>query len=141
MGQWILIYHLFTRYWPGTVVIWAGVVSHWVLDWITHRPDMPLYPGGPKYGLGLWNSIPGTLVVGLTMFAIGVWLYARTRRAWDRIGRYALFAYVALLLAAYIGDRFSSPPADVADIAWSGVVAILILMPWAWWFDRHRAVQ
>jgi hypothetical protein len=47
-----LIYHLITRYWPGTVVIWIGVISHWVLDWITHRPDMPLYPGGARYGLG-----------------------------------------------------------------------------------------
>jgi hypothetical protein len=118
-----LIYHPITRYWPGTVVIWIGVVSHWVLDWITHRPDMPLYPGGPRYGLGLWNSIAGTLVVELLMFAVGVWLYARTTCARDRIGQYAFLAYVALLLVFYIGDRFSSPPASVAEIAWLGIAA------------------
>ena len=39
------------------------VVSHWVLDVVTHIPDMPLYPDGPKFGLGLWNSVPGTLAV------------------------------------------------------------------------------
>jgi hypothetical protein len=133
-----LIYHLITRYWPGTVVIWIGVVSHWVLDWITHRPDMPLYPGGPRYGLGLWNSIAGTLVVELLMFAVGVWLYARTTRARDRIGQYAFLAYVALLLVLYIGDRFSPPPASVSELAWTGIAAEVILLLWAWWFDHHR---
>ena len=43
------------------VVMAALVVSHWVLDWVTHAPDMPLYPGGPKFGLALWNSVPGTM--------------------------------------------------------------------------------
>jgi len=135
------VYHLITRYWPGTVVIWIGVVSHWVLDWITHRPDMPLYPGGPRYGLGLWNSIAGTLVVELLMFAVGVWIYARTTRARDRIGEYAFLAYVALLLVLYIGDRFSAPPASVAELAWTGIVAGVILLLWAWWFDRYRVLR
>ena len=30
-----------TRYRAGAIAIWIGVVSHWVLDWVTHRPDMP----------------------------------------------------------------------------------------------------
>jgi len=45
------------------VVLAALVVSHWVLDWITHRADMPLYPGGTTYGLGLWNNVAATMVV------------------------------------------------------------------------------
>src|SRR5215471_18702837 len=49
---------VFTLVFGRNFAILAGlVVSHWVLDWITHRPDMPLYPGSAKYGLGLWNSI------------------------------------------------------------------------------------
>jgi hypothetical protein len=55
-----LLYHPFAHYWRGTVAIWLGVMSHWVLDWITHRPDMPIYPGGQRFGLGLWNSVAGT---------------------------------------------------------------------------------
>jgi hypothetical protein len=135
-----LIYHLVARYWPGTIAIWIGVASHWVLDWISHRPDMPLYPGGgPRLGLGLWNSIAGTMAVELTMLAVGVWLYVGATRARDRIGRYAFAAYVGLLLVIYIGDRFSGPPPSVPAIAWTGVAAALILIPWAWWFDQHRA--
>ena len=129
-----------TRYGPGAAAIWIGVVSQWVLDWVSHRPDMPLYPGGPKCGLGLWNSIAGTMVVELGMMAVGVWLYVRTTRASDRIGRYALVSYVGLLLVLYIGDRFSGPPPSVGAIAWTGIAASVVLVPWAWWFDRHREV-
>ncbi len=136
-----IIYYLITRYRAGTVVVWIGVVSHWVLDWITHRPDMPLYPGGPRYGLALWNSIPGTLIVELLMFAVGIWIYARTMRARDRIGEYAFIAYVVLLLVLYIGDRFSAPPASVSEIIWPGIIAEAILLLWPWWFDRHRVLS
>ena len=135
------LYYAITRYRAGASVIWLGVLSHWILDWITHRPDMPLYPGSARYGLGLWNSIPGTLIVELSMFAIGLWLYVLATRAKDRIGRYAFFAYAALLLAAYVGDRFSSPPSGTSEIAWSGVIAEAILLPWAWWFDHHREAR
>ena len=50
-------------------------------------------------------------------------------------------AYLALLLAAYLGDRFGNPPSSAAEIAWTGIVAELILLPWAWWFDHHRKVK
>jgi uncharacterized membrane protein len=88
-----------------------------VLDWITHRADMPLYPGGPKFGLGLWNSIGGTIVVELVVFFVGTWLYVKTTRARDKIGRWGLWAYIAFLLILYIGDRFSPPPENPHEIA------------------------
>lgn len=136
-----LIYYGVARYRAGAIAIWLGVVSHWVLDWVSHRPDMPLYPGGPKFGLGLWNSIAGTMIVEIGMMAVGVWLYIRTTQRRDRIGRYAFAAYVGLLLVLYVGDRFSGPPPSVGAVAWSGVVASLLLIPWAWWFDQHRALR
>jgi len=135
------VYHAVSRYRPGTIAIWIGVVSHWVLDWISHGPDMPLYPGGAKYGLGLWNSIPGTLAVEIAMFAAGVSLYAGATRARNPIGRWAFLAFVALIFGLYIADRYSPPPANVrSEIAWPGVIACLILLPWAWWFDHHRDI-
>jgi membrane-bound metal-dependent hydrolase YbcI (DUF457 family) len=134
-------YWLATHYRPGALMIWIGVVSHWVLDWITHRPDMPIYPGGPRFGLALWNSIPGTMIVELLMFGIGVGLYMRLTRARDRIGRYALIAYLALLLFAYVSDRFGDPPSSAAEIAWLAAVASGVLIPWAWWFERHRELR
>ena len=80
------VYFMARRYRIGALMVGAAVLSHWLLDFITHRPDLPLYPGGARVGLGLWNSLWGTLGVELTLFAIGVWLYARTTRAADRAG-------------------------------------------------------
>ena len=138
------IYHAVTRYSPGSVAIWIGVVSHWVLDWITHGPDMPLYPGGgPKLGLGLWNSVAGAMIVEIAMLLGSVWLYASATRARDRIGKYGFGVYVVLLLVLYIGDAFSAratepAAAPVSEIFWSGIIAEAIFLVWAWWFDHHR---
>lgn len=133
-----LVYRWRRKDLTGAWAIACGGVSHWVLDWITHRPDMPLYPGGPKLGLGLWNSIPGTLVVELPLFCVGVWLYFTATQPRDPIGRWAFWIYVLLLLALYIGDRFGSPPDTVKEVGWGGLIASIVLVAWAWWFDAHR---
>jgi hypothetical protein len=136
------IYWHKTRYQAGTSAISIGVVSHWVLDWISHRPDMPLYPGGgPRLGLGLWNSIAGTMIVESSMLAVGAWLYVGTTRARDAIGKYAFGAYLLFLMLLYIGDRFSPPPDNMQEVAWNGIAAIFVILPWIWWFDRHRGLR
>lgn len=136
-----LLYRAFQNDSAGAWAIAIGVVSHWVLDWLTHRADMPLYPGSTKFGLGLWNSMAGTLIVELAVFFGGVWLYARTTRARDRVGRWAFWAYVFFLLIIYVGDRFSAPPENPREIAWTGLIATVVLLAWAWWFDRHRDAE
>jgi hypothetical protein len=75
------------------------------------------------------------------MFAVGVWLYIRTTRSRDRVGRYAFVAYVGFLLVAYIGDRFGGPPPSVATLIWSAIIAEVVLVLWAWWFDAHRDLR
>jgi len=124
----------------GACMLGLCVLSHWVLDWATHRPDMPLYPGGPKFGLGLWNSIPGTLAVETVMFVGGIWLYAKATRAKNTAGRHAFWAYAALLLFLFYADRFSPPPDNMREVAWTGLIASVITLAWAWWFDRNREV-
>ena len=123
------------------VVVTALVVSHWVLDFITHRPDMPLYPGGPLFGLGLWNSIAGTVAVELPMFLVGVWIYFRTTRARDRTGMAATFILLALLLAIYAGNVISqTPPPSQTAIAIVSIIGACLFTAWAGWADRHREV-
>jgi hypothetical protein len=43
------------RNWSAAAWIGAAVFSHWVLDWLVHRPDLPLYDDAMKVGLGIWN--------------------------------------------------------------------------------------
>jgi membrane-bound metal-dependent hydrolase YbcI (DUF457 family) len=109
----------------------AGVLSHWILDVISHRPDMPVLPHGPYVGLGLWNSIPLTLVVELTLFFGGVYLYA----AGHRTGR-AFWALVIALLVAYFGAAFGPPPPDVRTLAFSAL-AMWLFIAWGKWTDGN----
>ena len=123
---------------------WVGiaVASHWVLDCVTHRPDLPLYPGGgERLGLALWQSWPATFAVEGSMFVGAVALYLRTTRSRDRVGTIAWWALIALLLALYVPAPWSPPPRSENTVAIAGLIALAIFVPWAYWIDRHRAVS
>jgi len=121
------------------VVIAALVVSHWVLDWITHAPDMPLYPGGPRVGLALWNSVPGTMAVEGVLFAAGALVYLRTMRHSDRAGQWGIASLMGLLVVLYlVNSSASAPPPSVGAICGAALAASVIFPAWAWWADRHR---
>jgi len=111
----------------------AGVVSHWVLDVISHRPDMPVLPHGPYLGLGLWNSVVATLLVELTMFAGGIALYVGSGGGARR--RTSFWLLMAFLLVVYFATSFGPPPPDTRTLAFSALAGWL-LIPWAWWADR-----
>jgi hypothetical protein len=119
-------------------VIVGLVVSHWFLDVLTHRPDMPIYPGGPKVGLGLWNSVPATLAVEVPMFLAGIWIYARSTRARDGAGRWAFISLMATLLLIYIASLFGPPPPSVRALVITMGAGIPLFTAWSWWADRHR---
>ncbi len=124
------------------VVIGMLVVSHWVLDWITHIPDMPLWPSGPKFGLGLWESVTNTMIVEIPMFAIGVFLYARTTKPRDLNGSIGFWALIALLFGSYLFDSLTSmPPPSVTAIWVSALIATAIVLAWAAFVDRHRDIR
>src|SRR6185369_9312015 len=76
----------------SALLVGIVVLSHWFLDLVAHRPDLPLAPGGEaRWGLGLWNSIPATLLVKVSLFVAGVALYVWRTRAMDRVGRWGLW--------------------------------------------------
>lgn len=114
------------------------VLSHWVLDAITHAPDLPLWPGrSPHLGLGLWRSVPATFVVEGALWLGGVVLYLRTpasqrRRPW------ALWSLVALTTALWAAGPWASPPPSARALAWFALIG-WILIPWAAWADGWRA--
>jgi hypothetical protein len=120
-------------------VLAALVVSHWLLDVVTHRPDMPLTPwSGTRLGLGLWNSIPGTLIVEGVMFFAGLLLFLRAAPPPTRGRRIGLWALVAVLLILYLGNAFGPPPPSAAAVAWSAN-GIWLFVAWAYAIDRSRS--
>lgn len=121
----------------GRVILALLVVSHWILDFVSHRPDMPLYPSGPKIGLGLWNSVAATRLVELTLYGAGCWIYLRSTRARDGVGRWAWIVLTILLLAAYFAAG-SQPPPSVTALWITAIIGAAVTIAVSAWADRHR---
>jgi LexA-binding, inner membrane-associated putative hydrolase len=136
-----LLYQWRRDYARGAVVVALLVVSHWVLDFITHRPDMPLWPGGPKVGLELWASVPGTIIVEGLLFAAGVWVYASATRARDAVGRFGLWGLVALLVVLYGLSLLQTGAPSPAAFAAVGMILTAVLLTLGIWVDRHREAR
>jgi membrane-bound metal-dependent hydrolase YbcI (DUF457 family) len=133
------VYFGFTRYRRGAIVLAMGVISHWLLDFLTHRADLPLWPGGPKVGLGMWNLPAAEIAIEAILFAIGVAVYRGVTRPRDRIGNVSFWAFAILLALIFAVNCGGAPPPNVRVLAW--VALSMWLLPlWAAWFDRHRAV-
>jgi membrane-bound metal-dependent hydrolase YbcI (DUF457 family) len=132
------VYFALKRSWKSAAVVCLAVVSHWVLDLIVHRPDLPLnFAGEARAGLGGWNSLPLTLVLELGLLAVGTYLYAGATKARDRIGSYGLAGLLVFLVGIYVANVFGPPPPDVGMIGVAGNASWLFVL-WAAWVDRHR---
>ena len=135
------IYFGVARYLAGAITVWIGVVSHWVFDYVVHRPDLPLYAGSSRLvGLGLWNHRWITVAVELAIFGLGVLIYLYTTRANDSIGSTAFWALIVVLLGLYGFVIFGPPPKSVKQLA-IGSIATVLFVAWAWWFDQHRSAR
>jgi len=120
------------------MVLAVLVFSHWVLDVIVHRPDMPLtLTGTTRLGFGVWNSIPATIAVELIVFGVGVMIYARTTVARDRIGSVGLWSLVGFLIVVAAVNAVGPPPPSVSAVAWV-TQSMWLLVAWAYWIDAHR---
>ena len=123
----------------AALLVAALVVSHWVLDAASHRPDLPLMPGGAaRFGMGLWHSVAATMAVETLMFAAGVAIYVGATRARDNLGRYGLVLIVMFLLVGYASAILGPPPPSVTAVVGPAAVLGPLLWLWAARLDRHR---
>ena len=135
------IYYAARRNRSAAIIVGLLVVSHWALDFPMHRADLPLWPGSsPKVGLGAWRSIPLSIAIEVVVLAWGLTVYLRTTRARDRVGTWALWGMIALLVGAYFSTLFGAPPPNERFLA-QFALTIWLFVPWGYWIDRHREAR
>ena len=133
------IYFLLRRDSRGAWVLFAAVVSHWVLDFATHRPDMPLAPGiDLRFGLGLWNSRIATFLVEGALWLGAIVVYARGSRSRTRVGAFAFWTMIVLLTLLWIVSLRGDPPPSLKSLAIVNSVFFGIVETWAFWMNRNR---
>jgi len=119
----------------AALLLFALVLSHWLLDFVTHLPDLPFRPGSPaRYGLGLWNLPVVSLAVELLLLAGGAWLYLAATRPEGRT-KLAAWALIAFLAVIQVANTFGPAPPR-AEYAARAALAMWLLVWWAWWSDR-----
>lgn len=133
-------YYAFRGYRTGALILGLLVISHWFLDLIVHRPDLPLTPGNSlKMGLGLWDSLLLTLLVEIGIFVIGLILYLGISKARNKTGILALGGLIGFIAIVYIANLAGPPPPNETVIGWAGLAAWLFVL-WGFWIDRNRGI-
>jgi hypothetical protein len=137
------LYFLWRRDLLAVIVLFIATVSHWVLDFIAHVPDMPLMPGAvqQRFGLGLWKSIPATLLIEGAFWIVAIMLYVRTARPRSRAGSVAFWIPVVILTAAWIGSVSGGPPADLSMAGYLSLFFFSLTIGWAYWMNRIRPTR
>lgn len=132
---------LFLKNIKYSVIIFICVVSHWFLDLIVHRPDLPLTLGNSTLvGFGLWDYPLLTFMLEGLIFMAGIFLYYKTTSAKNKAGKISLIVLIALLVIIYIGNIFGPPPPDVNAVAWAGHLQWLFVIL-AFYIDKNRTTS
>jgi hypothetical protein len=140
-GLFGIIYYLIRKNKKNAFIVGCAVFSHWILDFISHAPDLPLAPGSSTFvGLGLWNSTLATIIVESGLFLLGIILYLRTTKAKNKTGVIALWALIIFLAFSYGASIMSPPPADAGPIGLAAL-AMWLFIPWGYWIDRNRETR
>jgi len=133
-------YYLWRRNATGAWILFVAVLSHWILDFASHTPDMPLTPGlSMRYGLGLWTSGPATLAVEGGLWVIALVVYVAATRARKRVGNYLFWPMITFLTLAWYDNITAARPVENLKVtALTSLIFFAVLVAWAYWMDRIR---
>ena len=126
------------RKWSAAVWIGAAVFSHWILDWVVHRPDLPLYDDTVKVGLGIWNYPMIALILEALLLFGGMFIYMRRTTAVNALGRIGPPGFGILMIAIQTYIFFGPPPASSDELAVTAIASYLVFAVVIWWLDRQR---
>jgi len=132
------VYFLLKKNFKTSLLLAFLVISHWVLDLLTHRPDLQIFPWSDfKVGFGLWNSVPFTMLIEGLIFIGGSYFYITATKAKDGKGKIILWSLLIFLIVVYFLNVFGPPPSSLEPIKYVGLFQWL-LIAWGYWVDRNR---
>jgi membrane-bound metal-dependent hydrolase YbcI (DUF457 family) len=140
-GVFGLVYFLITKDKKAAIISGLLVLSHWVLDFITHRPDLPLTFGeNMKVGLGLWNYKLVTLIVESTIYTVGAALYLTVTRQKNKLGSILIAVFLISMAGMYLSMAFGPDPASEKSIATQALFGWLVVAL-GYWIDFNRTTE
>lgn len=90
----------------GFWVIAALVFSHWLLDLVVHRPDLPLYPQSSQlFGFGFWNYPIAAFILEIGLLFLGLFYWVRVtspKNMLFTIAPWCLFAFMVAIQFLFI---------------------------------------
>ena len=116
-----------------------AVFSHWVLDLVVHRPDLPLYDNAARVGLGLWNYPAPAFLLEIGALFCGMFLYLRSTTATTRLGRYGMPVFGVAMLVVQAVVFFGPPPSSDRAAAVTALGSYVLFAAVAGWLERRRA--
>jgi hypothetical protein len=134
-----------TARWRAAALTALAVFSHWVLDALVHRPELPLVGGGSaRVGLGLWQHMPVALIVETAIVAAGLWLFVRGSALSRR--KSILLTALGLVVSAFtvVGMTIAPPPPSAAAMAASSLATLVAVCALVYWLGadlQHTRVQ
>lgn len=121
------------------IAVVAGLVvaSHWLLDWLVHAPDLPLWGNEHKVGLGLWNHLWLSLALEYALLLGALWFLARQTAVWRQCGGWRLGAFIVIVAVIHLANVFGPPPPSMTVVGLSGLAIYLLFAAVAAWLERR----
>jgi membrane-bound metal-dependent hydrolase YbcI (DUF457 family) len=133
-----LTYYILKKNVKAAVTVGVLVFSHWILDFLTHTTDLLISPWGEnKVGLGLWNSVPATIIVEGSLFIVGSLIYFRNTKPINRKGKILLWSFLIFLVISYISNIVGPLPPSGNAVAFVAI-SMWLLVAWGYWIDKNR---
>jgi hypothetical protein len=141
-GLLAVLHRLFRRNTRAALIVFAAVLSHWVLDALSHPPHLPLAPGGgATVGLGLWTSVRGTVLVEGALWVAALFIYIRATKSVTSAGRYVFWGAIIVLTLSWYNNIAGAAPSRPENAPTANLIFFLLWVGWGYWMNRARTVN
>jgi membrane-bound metal-dependent hydrolase YbcI (DUF457 family) len=133
-----VIYFMIRKDRTNAIVYGVLVISHWVLDFITHRPDLPItFTSENKFGMGLWNYPAVSIIIESLIFIAGIYLYFNKSVAENKKGKWLPLTIVILLALFFVMNIIGPPPPSTSAVSYSALL-LWLFVGLGYWADLNR---